>query len=99
MEDIDRLQGQFENIDKLLDALLPFVSPDMQIKLQALHKMLEPMKHIKDMMKTMEMIQTMQSVMSESEDGTPDFSKLSAFLSPEQLQMVEMVQAMQDVTL
>lgn len=97
MEDLDRLQGQFENIDRLLDALLPFVSPPMQSKLFALHQMLEPLKHMKDMMQTMEMLRTMQAVMSETSDGTPDFSKLSSFLTPDQMQMFEMFQTMQDI--
>lgn len=97
MEDLDRLQGQFENIDRLLDALLPFVSPPMRSKLNTLHQMLEPLKHMKDMMQTMEMLRAMQSVMTETADGTPDLSKLSAFLTPEQMQMFEMFQTMQDV--
>lgn len=97
MEDVDHLQGQFENIDKLLEALLPFVSSGMQSRLHSLHQMLEPMKHIKDMMKMMDMVRTMQSMMNASPDGTPDFSMLSGFLNPEQMQMFEMFQSMQDM--
>lgn len=99
MEDVDKLQTQFENIDRLLEALLPFVSSERQNMLHSLHQMLEPMKHIKDIMKTMEMIQTMQSMMSNSPDGTPDMSMLAGFLNPEQMQMFEMFQSMQDMNL
>ena len=99
MEDIDNLQGQFENIDKLLEALLPFVSSGMQGRLRSMHQMLEPMKHIKDMMKMMDMVRTMQSMMSSNENGAPDLSMLSGFLNPEQMQMFEMFQSMQDVNL
>ena len=97
MEDIDKLQIQFENIDRLLEALLPFVSSHYQAKLHSIHQMLEPMKHIKDMMKTMEMIRTMQSMMNANPDGTPDLSMLAGFLNPEQMQMFEMFQSMQDM--
>ena len=31
MEDIDKLQVQFENIDRLLEALIPFVSSEKQM--------------------------------------------------------------------
>lgn len=99
MEDIDKLQVQFENIDRLLEALVPFVSSEKQNMLRSFHRMLEPMKHIKDIMKTMEMINAMQSMMSSSEDGSPDLSMLSGFLNPEQMQMFEMFQSMQDVNL
>ena len=99
MEDIDKLQVQFENIDRLLEALVPFVSSEKQNMLRSFHRMLEPMKHIKDIMKTMEMVRTMQSMMSSSEDGSPDLSMLSGFLNPEQMQMFEMFQSIQDVNL
>ncbi len=99
MEGIDKLQVQFENIDRLLEALVPFVSSEKQNMLRSFHRMLEPMKHIKDIMKTMEMVRTMQSMMSSSEDGSPDLSMLSGFLNPEQMQMFEMFQSMQDVNL
>ena len=99
MEDIDKLQVQFENIDRLLEALVPFVSSEKQNMLRSFHRMLEPMKHIKDIMKTMEMVRAMQSMMSSSEDGSPDLSMLSGFLNPEQMQMFEMFQSMQDVNL
>lgn len=97
MEDVDKLQTQFENIDKLLEALLPFVSSERQNMLHSLHQMLEPMKHIKDIMKTMEMMRAMQSMMSNNEGGGPDLSMLSGFLNPEQMQMFEMFQSMQDM--
>lgn len=99
MEDIDKLQTQFENIDRLLEALLPFVSSHQQNKLHSIHQMLEPMKHIKDILKTMEMVRTMQTMMNASPDGTPDLSMLAGFLNPEQMQMFEMFQTMQDVSL
>lgn len=99
MEDIDKLQVQFENIDRLLEALVPFVSSEKQNMLRSFHRMLEPMKHIKDIIKTMEMVRAMQSMMSSSEDGSPDLSMLSGFLNPEQMQMFEMFQSMQDVNL
>ena len=99
MEDVDKLQNQFENIDRLLEALLPFVSSGYRNKLRSIHQMLEPMKHIKDIMRTMEMVKAMQSMMSNSEDGSPDLSMLSGFLNPEQMQMFEMFQSMQDVNL
>jgi hypothetical protein len=54
MEDIDKLQTQFENIDRLLDALLTFVSSHHKTKLHSIHQMLEPLKHLKEMMKMME---------------------------------------------
>ena len=99
MEDIDKLQVQFENIDRLLEALVPFVSSEKQNMLRSFHRMLEPMKHIKDIMKTMEMVKAMQSMMSNTEGGVPDLSMLSGFLNPEQMQMFEMFQSMQDVNL
>ena len=99
MEDIDKLQLQFENIDRLLEALIPFVSSEKRNMLHSFHRILEPMKHIKDMMKTMEMVNVMQSMMSNNDDGTPDLSVLSGFLNPEQMQMFEMFQSMQDVNL
>ncbi len=97
MEDIDRLQTQFENIDRLMEALVPFVSSDKQNMLRSFHRMLEPMKHIKDIAKTMEMVKGIQSVMSADEDGTPDLSTLSGLLNPEQMQMFEMFRSMQDI--
>lgn len=99
MEDIDKLQLQFENIDQLLEALIPFVSSEKQNMLRSFHRMLEPMKHIKDIMRTMEMVKTMQAMMNADETGTPDLSMLSGFLNPEQMQMFEMFQSMQDVNL
>ena len=99
MEDIDKLQDQFENIDKLLEALLPFVSSHYKSKLHSIHQMLEPLKHIKDMMKTMEMVRNLQSIMNSSPDGTPDLSMLAGLLSPEQMQMFEMFQTIQDTSL
>ena len=99
MEDIDKLQTQFENIDRLLDALLPFVSSQYQTKLLSIHQILEPLKHIKDMMKTMDTIRMLQSMMNASPDGTTDLSMLSGFLSPEQMQMFEMFQSMQDMNM
>lgn len=99
MEDIDKMQSTFENIDKLIEALIPFVSSDRQNMLHSFHQMLEPMKHIKDIMKTMEMVKAMQSMMSNNEGGSPDLSMLSGFLNPEQMQMFEMFQSMQDVNL
>lgn len=97
MENIDKLQTQFENLDKLIDALLPFVPFQRQGTLRSLHYTLEPMKHIKDIFNTMEMVRSLQEVMGN--DQTPDLSKLSGFLSPEQLQMFEMFQTMQDINL
>ena len=99
MEDIDKLQIQFENIDRLLEALIPFVSSEKQNMLHSFHRILEPMKHIKDIMKTMEMVNAMQSMMSNSDNGTPDLSMLSGFLNPEQMQMFEMFQSMHDANL
>ncbi len=99
MEDIDKMQATFENLDRLAIALIPFVSSEKQNLLRSLHQMMEPMKHLKDMMRTMEMINTMQQMMSNSEDGTPDLSMLSGLLNPEQMQMFEMFQSMQDVNL
>lgn len=99
MEDIDKLQLQFENIDKLLEALIPFVSSEKQNMLHSFHRMLEPMMHIKDIMKTMEMVKAVQSMMSNAESGSPDFSMLSGLLNPEQMQMFEMFQSMQDVNI
>ena len=97
MEDIDKLQDQFENIDKLLEALLPFVSSHHKGKLHSIRQMLEPLKHIKDMMKMMEMVRNLQSIMNASPDGTPDLSMLAGLLNPEQMQMFEMFQSMQDM--
>lgn len=99
MEDIDKLQLQFENIGRLLEALIPFVSSEKQHMLHSFYRMLEPMKHIKDIMKTMEMVKAMQSMMSDTDGNAPDFSMLSGFLNPEQMQMFEMFQSMQDVNL
>lgn len=97
MENIDKLQTQFENLDKLIDALLPFVPLQRQGTLRSLHYALEPMKHLKDLFKTMEMVHSLQEIMGN--DPNPDLSKLSGFLSPEQLQMFEMFQTMQDINL
>lgn len=99
MEDIDKLQLQFENIDRLLEALIPFVSSEKQNMLHSFHRMLEPMKHIKDIMKTMEMVKAVQSMMANTESGSFDFSMLSGLLNPEQMQMFEMFQSMQDVNI
>lgn len=99
MEDIDKLQTQFENIDKLLDALLPFVPSQYKQKLYFIQQMLEPLKHIKDMMKMMDTIRVMQSMMNANPDGIPDISMLSGFLNPEQMQMFEMFQSMQDMNM
>ncbi len=97
MEDIDKLQGNIENLNRLLTALLPFVSGSMQSKLRTMTRSLEPLKHLKEMMQMVEMMQTLQSVMNKSPDGTTDFSALSGFLSPEQMQMFEMFRTMQDM--
>lgn len=99
MEDVDKLQTTFENLDKLFEALVPFVASNKQYTLRSVQRMLAPMKHLKEYMKTMEMIKAMQSVMSASDSSSPDFSALSGFLTPEQLQMFEMLQAMQDSNL
>lgn len=99
MEDIDRLQSTFENIDRLLEALLPFVASDKKDMLLSFRKMLEPLKHVKDIFKTMEMIKTMQAAMSVTPDGSPDPNALSGLLSPEQAQMLELFQSMQDMNL
>ena len=99
MEDIDKLQTQFENIDKLLDALMPFVSSHYKPKLYSIHQMLEPFKHLKDMMNMMETIRMLQSMMNANPDGPPDLSMLSEFLNPEQMQMFEMFQSTQDMNL
>ncbi|MBQ8816015.1 MAG: hypothetical protein IJZ84_01890 [Lachnospiraceae bacterium] len=99
MEDIDKLQKTFENLDRLIDALIPFVSSEMQNKLRHVHHTLEPLKHLKDMFKTMEMMRAMQAAMNANADGTPDLSMLSGFLNPEQMQMFEMFQTMQDINL
>ena len=99
MEDIDKLQTQFENIDRLLDALLPFVSSQYKMKLHSIQQMLEPLKHLRDMMKMMDTIQMLQSMMNASPDSPPDVSILSGFLNPEQLQMFEMLQTMQDMNI
>lgn len=99
MEDLDKLQTQIEHIDALIFALLPFFSKNKHYLLLNIHRTIEPLKHIKEMMKTMEMVQSIQSVLNASETGAPDFSKLNAFLSPEQMQMFEMFQTMQDINL
>ena len=99
MEDIDKLQTQFENIDKLLDALLPFVPYQYKPKLYSIHQMLEPLKHLKDMIKMMDTIRMLQSMMNASPDGPPDISMLSSLLNPEQMQMFEMFQTMQDMNM
>lgn len=99
MEDIDKLQKTFENLDRLIDALIPFVSSEMRGKLHHVHRTLEPMKHLKDMFRTMEMMRAMQAAMNANSDGTPDLSALSGFLSPEQVQMFEMFQTMQDMNI
>lgn len=96
MEDIDKLQMNFEHIDSLIDALIPFVSSKMQQRLRYMHKTIEPMRHLKDLFKTMEMVRAMQEAMQSDGENGPDFSKLSGILSPEQLQMFEMFQSMQD---
>ena len=99
MEDIDKMQSTFENLDRLALALIPFVSSDKQNMLRSIHQMLEPLKHLKEIMKTLEMVKAMQAMMSNSEDGSPDLSMLSGFLNPEQMQMFEMFRSMQDVNL
>ena len=100
MEDIDKLQSTFENLDRLLNALIPFVSSEMQHKLRNLNHSLEPLKHLKEIFKTMEMMQALQAAMNSSaNDGTPDLSILSGFLNPEQMQMFEMFQTIQDMNL
>lgn len=99
MEDIDKLQSTFENIDRLIEALVPFASSDRRGMLLSFHKMLEPMKHLKDIFQTMEMVKAMQAAMSDNPDGSPDLNALSKFLSPEQAQMLEMFQSMQDINL
>lgn len=96
MEDVDKLQATFENLDRLFEALVPFVTSDKQFTLRSFQRMLEPMKHLKEYMKTMEMVKAMQSVMANTTNGTPDLSALSGFLTPEQLQMFELFQSMQD---
>ena len=99
MEDIDKLQTTFENLDKLIDALMPFVSSQMQGKLHSIHHSLEPMKHLRDIFQTMEMIKTLQAAMENGNENGPDLSKLTGFLNPEQMQMFEMFQTMQDINL
>lgn len=99
MEDLDKLQTQIEHIDALIFALIPFFSEKKHYLLLNIHRTIEPLKHIKEMMKTMEMVQSIQSILNTSETGAPDFSKLNTFLSPEQMQMFEMFQSMQDINL
>lgn len=99
MEDIDKLQEQIEHIDALIYALLPFLSGNKHYLLLNIHRTLEPLKHLKEMMRTMEMVRNIQSVMENSETGTFDLSALSAFLSPEQIQMFEMFHSMQELNM
>ncbi len=99
MGDIDKLQEQIEHIDALIYALLPFLSGNKHNVLLNIHRTLEPLKQLKDMMRTVEMIRSMQSLMENSENGTPDITKLSDFLSPEQIQMFEMFQTMQEMNM
>lgn len=99
MEDIDKLQEHIEHIDSLVYALLPFFTGNKHYLLLHVHHTLEPFKHLKEMMHTFDMIRNIQNIMGTSETGQVDFSKLSAFLSPEQMQMFEMFQAMQEINL
>ncbi len=97
MDNIDKLQSNIENMSHLLTALIPFVSSPMQTKLRAVSKSLEPIRHLKEMIQMMEMVQTLQAAMQSTPDGTPDFSALSGFLNSEQMQMLEMFQMMQSM--
>ena len=99
MEDIDKLQEEIEHIDALIYALLPFMTEKKHYLLLHLHRTLEPFKHLKEMMRTLDMIRNIQSVMENNENGTPDFSKLANYLSPEQIQMFEMFQTMQEINI
>ncbi len=97
MSDIDNLQEQIEHIDALIYALLPFLSGSKHNLLLNIHRTLEPLKQLKEMMRTMELIRSMQEMMEDDENGGPDLSKLSHFLSPEQIQMFEMFQTIQEM--
>ena len=99
MEDIDKLQEEIEHIDALIYALLPFMTGNKHHILLRLHHTLEPFKHLKEMMQTLDMVRNIQSVMENNENGAPDFSKLANYLSPEQVQMFEMFQTMQEINL
>lgn len=100
MEDIDKLQIMIENIDRLIHALIPFVSSEMQQKLLHFTQSLEPLKHLKELFHVMETMQKLQSVMNMTEhNASPDLSILSELLNPEQMQMFEMFQSMQDLSL
>lgn len=99
MEDIDKLQKQIEHIDALVYALLPFLSGNKHYLLLNIHRTLEPLKHLKEMMRTMEMVRNIQDVMVNNESGDMNLSALSSFLSPEQVQMFEMFQTMQEMNI
>jgi len=99
MEDIDKLQTHIEHIDALIFPLLPFFAGNKQYLLLHMHRTLEPLKHIKEIMHTFDMVRNIQKAMETTEAGGIDLSKLSSFLSPEQLQMFEIFQTMQEINL
>ncbi|MFI3237923.1 MAG: hypothetical protein R3Y47_07810 [Lachnospiraceae bacterium] len=97
MNDMDDLEEKLASLDSLVQALTPFVAPSKKQKLLQISAMLAPFKHLKEIIRMMEMVQTLQKTMQANEDGALDLSALSGYLNEEQIQMFEMLKMMHEM--
>ncbi|MCD7863207.1 MAG: hypothetical protein LUG61_06775 [Lachnospiraceae bacterium] len=64
MNDLAGLQEKLNAFDKLLQALMPFVSPPAQEQLNRLRQLLSPFSQLQEMMEMMEVMNAMQDLSS-----------------------------------
>ncbi len=62
MNDLSGLQEKLDAFDKLLQALMPFVSPPAQGRLKKLQQALQPFSQLKEMMEMLEVMNAMQDL-------------------------------------
>ncbi|MCD7751350.1 MAG: hypothetical protein LUI10_06365 [Lachnospiraceae bacterium] len=69
MNDLTGLKEKLEAFDKLLQALIPFVSPPAQRRLEQLRQTLQPFSQLQEMMEMLKVVNAMQDLSSASDEG------------------------------
>ncbi len=62
MDDLAGLQEKFDALDKLLQALMPFVSPAAGARLEQLRQALAPFSQLQEMMEMLKVMSAMQDL-------------------------------------
>ncbi|MCD8381138.1 MAG: hypothetical protein LUC95_12680 [Lachnospiraceae bacterium] len=68
MNDLTGLQEKLDAFDKLLQALMPFVSPPAQRRLEQLRQTLQPFSQLQEMMEMLNVMNAMQNLNSASDE-------------------------------